>query len=1019
MIKESYRTTELQKQIFEFQKMHINSDAYNLSYLFKLTGSIDSKMLYEAVHTVLNAHGILKMNFNLDNGDLIQKKNHNTIKVDMCSNYKQSNVIEEAKRMSGSPMDMTKDALAEAKIWSGSETYLLLKIHHSVFDALSLDVLLHEIESEYSGLGNSLDESPDFLNHLRLMDQLHSDLPTQNAIDYFQGIFDGAKSLATPNLEMAIDGPAANSSDEIINMNHVINIAESEQVSTFSVMVSIYAFMISQLTYSKRVSMGLPFGNRAKKNMDSVGLFVNTLPFNISVDKKLMFQEYLQQINSEISKLNSFQAMNIMGIQDQLVAGGKELSLNCTMTYYNHFQCLKLPGIEVERIEMPNKYPMFPINLRFEKSGESLIMHSTVIDRYKNIHFGAIFSTVLKQISMNKVLRLSDIHLMTSEKEQHLLSEINHEATSYVFDEKTIVDVFKEMARNYSNKAAVKFKNKTLSYSEVDQISDHLANVFVNKFSESHIVVSLDVQEMLIPLILGVLKAGKTYVPVDNQMPSDRKALIYITLDDFRIIVDEEKVEGYPCNTLQEILDLTSYNSQSKAINLAQPNELAYILFTSGSTGTPKGVKVTHKNIRSLFLATNSKYAFNSNDVWTLFHSYSFDFSIWEIFGALTTGGKLVIVPSDIKMYPDEFRKILELERVSIIAQTPSAFANLMRYEGTQDTHDGLSSIRYIFFGGEYISFNFVKKWLSWYSADKVQLIGVYGVTEAAVFSLVQRLKETDHNDLDYIGKPLMNTHTFVRGINGQMIPKFFLGEIVLCGDGVGTGYYKAQENKNMAFSTQNVQYKMNTFYTNDLGFISNNGSLVFKGRSDKQVKISGHRIELGEVENAMKEFNGCVDAIVVAHNFTDVDIRLVGYFIPKHDIQINSSQMRNFLKSKLQGYMIPQFLIKLDRKPLTVNGKLDIRKLPLPMVGDGKVNTESMTSVEKVINIWERVLNRSDVEEDDAFFDVGGSSLLVTEVYYLILDEFQLDDEVVSMVDLFEYSTPEEIAGFLDTLHK
>lgn len=1009
-----FKATSLQQQIFSFQRINPENAAYNLNYCFKIEGKINIHKFEESVHKTVNSHRSLTSNFVIHGDSLFRQENNSVLKVEV-QNFLESeeeNVFEQITLEANTSTDMESFPLTRVKIyWSPQTTFFYMKVHHSIFDALSLDVILDEIKNEY--LRGGVTEEDIYLDNTLEINQ--SDNIKGEAIQYEKYLFNGEKGFATKNLEFGNTKVIENTSS--IAMNKVEKMARFYGVSTFCIILGVYCYILSQITYSEDVSLGVPFGNRSEKMEKAVGLFVNTLPLKITIKSGESFFEYIFNLDNILSRLKKYQSVDIIGNQNQIFEQNSEFSpINSTITYYNHYQSFSFPDLIVTRIDIKNNNLMFPISIKFEKYHEQLLLHTSVMSLFSEIDFAEIYSQILSQIEDIPDILIGNMRLLSEQQEHKISEEINSKGRDYQFDEKTIIDLFKEAVAANGNKVAVSYENVNITYRELDIISNRLANTLLKRLSNKYVVVSIPLSDKLIPLLLAILKVSKIYVPIDENMPEDRKNLIFDSLEDFNII-GNEKITGENNKfafTLEELIKQSENVPEEKTV-YCNPSDIAYVLFTSGSTGIPKGIKVTHKNIRSLFLATNQEFDFSSNDVWTMFHSYSFDFSLWEIFGPLTTGGKLVIVPSKVKIYPDAFWNILKQNRATIVSQTPSAFANLLRYEASQNTHV-LKDIRYLFLGGEYISYNSIEPWKKFYKDSNMKFVGVYGVTEAAVLSFCREIDDK-YRDVDVLGKPLPNTHAFVRTITGQVAPRGFMGEIVLSGDAVGTGYYNNEEKGKRVFKRENILFRENTFFTNDLAILDKNFELIYVSRADRQVKISGHRIELGEIENVINSYPNCEASIVIPHAFSKNDIRLIGYYIPSEGKVIDKDDFKKFLQTKLQRYMIPQSLLEIEEKPLTINGKLDTSLLMVPDITIPSNNGHTKTSIDRVIEIWGKVVNQETITSDDKFFEVGGSSLLITDVYYRILEEFHLTGKEVSMVDLFEYSTPKEIADFLDGL--
>lgn len=1009
-----FKATPLQQQIFSFQKINPENAAYNLNYCFKIEGKINIHKFEKAVHETVNSHRSLTSNFVIHGDSLFRQENNSALKVEI-QNFLESeekDVLKQITVESNTPVDMESFPLTKVKLYCNSQTtFFYIKVHHSIFDALSLDVILDEIKSKY--LREEGAEEGIYLDSTLEIKQ--ADNIKEEAIQYEKYLFNGEKGFATKNLEF--DNTKAFESTSSISMNKVEKMSRFYGVSTFCIILGVYCYVLSQITYSEEISLGVPFGNRSEKMEKAVGLFVNTLPLKITIKGGESFLEYINRLNNTLSNLKRYQSVDIIGSQNQIFEQSSEfLPINSTITYYNHYQSFSFPDLVVRRIEIKNNNLMFPISIKFEKYHEQLLLHTSVMSLFSEIDFAEIYSQIFSQIEGIPDILIGNLRLLSEPQERKVSEEINSKSRDYRFDGKTVIDLFKQSVAANGNRVAVSYENVNITYRELDIISNRLTNTLLKRLSNKYVVVSIPLSDKLIPLLLAILKAGKIYVPIDKNMPEDRKNLIFDSLEDLNLIGDE-KITGKNNKfsfTLEELVKLSENVPEEKNV-YCKPSDTAYVLFTSGSTGIPKGIQVTHQNIRSLFLAANQEFDFSNNDIWTMFHSYSFDFSLWEIFGPLTTGGKLVIVPSKVKIYPDAFWDILKQNRATVVSQTPSAFANLLRYEASQDTHI-LKNIRYFFLGGEYISYNSIEPWKNFYKDSNLKFIGGYGVTEAAVISFCKEIDDK-HRDVDVIGKPLPNTHVFVRTITGQVAPRGFLGEIVLSGEAVGTGYYNNEEKGRRVFKKENILFKENTFFTNDLAILDKNFEMIYVSRADKQVKISGHRIELGEIENAINSYSNCEASVVIPHAFSKNDVRLIGYYISSEGKIIDKDDLKKFLQTKLQRYMIPQFLLEIEEKPLTINGKLDTSSLPIPDISVSSNNEHIKTSVDRVIDIWEKVVNQENITADDKFFEVGGSSLLITDVYYRILEEFHLTGKEVSMVDLFEYSTPKEIADFLDDL--
>jgi amino acid adenylation domain-containing protein len=529
---------------------------------------------------------------------------------------------------------------------------------------------------------------------------------------------------------------------------------------------------------------------------------------------------------------------------------------------------------------------------------------------------------------------------------------------------------------------------------------------------ERFVLVSLEKNEELIAAILGILKAGKTYIPIDPNSPKERFEYIAHFVREAAIITDRTLPIPFQGKVFEMESLLSRPKEGIKTVNPV-PNDIAYIIFTSGSTGKPKGVEVTHHNVARLFETCNKQFNFTNEDVWTLFHSYAFDFSIWEIFGALLFGGKLIIVPDSTIKSPYEFYQLLKREKVTILNQTPSFFRQLIKVDQREDNPDELS-LRLIIFGGEKLDFKMLQPWIENHSL-KCKLINMYGITETTVHTTYYEIKREDieQGSGSIIGKPLNDLRMYIVNQDLQMVPIGIPGEILVAGDGVSNGYYRQKElTKERFISIQNESEKV--YRTGDLAKYLPDGRIQYLNRIDKQIQLRGFRIELEEIERAINSLSICDTCVLVVHEFSEEDKRLLAYLITKKEVDAN--QIKWQLSKKIPTYMIPSHFIRMDQLPLTINGKIDVQALPKSFILKNDPATAKMNETEKKVwKIWTETIKTEEIDLEENFFDVGGTSLHVTEIYYKVKEEFDL--EGMEIIDLFEYTTIKTLSNYIQVL--
>jgi len=535
-----------------------------------------------------------------------------------------------------------------------------------------------------------------------------------------------------------------------------------------------------------------------------------------------------------------------------------------------------------------------------------------------------------------------------------------------------------------------------LTYRDLNARANRLAHALRQKGVQRNDIVGLAVERNADVAIgiLAILKAGAAYLPLDPDYPRDRLAFV---IDDAkaRLVLASSKVKASLQLEGAECLDIANagngFADRNPEVSSA-PEDLAYVVYTSGSTGKPKGVLVTHANVVRLFTATDPWFAFGPPDVWTLFHSYAFDFSVWELWGALLYGGRLVIVPYSVSRNPAAFRKLLVDERVTILNQTPSAFRQLIQAD--LDEAPAAYALRQIIFGGEALQLKSLEPWIERYGDAKPRLVNMYGITETTVHVTYRPITRADveAGRGSVIGIPIPDLYIRLLDARGQPVPVGDPGEIWVGGAGVANGYLNRPELTTERFVTDpfDTSRSARLYRSGDLARKLPDGDLEYLGRIDSQVKIRGFRIELGEIEARLAECEGVSEVNVIAREDSPGDKRLVAYYAAGANVRPEALRAR--LLANLPEYMVPAAYVRLDRMPLTPNGKLDRKALPAPdsraYALDG-YEAPAGPVEEKLARIWAGVLGLDRIGRNANFFDLGGHSLLAARMLTLIEAEF------------------------------
>jgi amino acid adenylation domain-containing protein len=593
--------------------------------------------------------------------------------------------------------------------------------------------------------------------------------------------------------------------------------------------------------------------------------------------------------------------------------------------------------------------------------------------------------------------------------------------------------IFDQVAARHAERTAVSFSDERLTYRELETQASQLALQLRGLGVGPDVLVGLFVERSAraIVALLAILKAGGAYLPLDPAYPADRVAMIVEDAKPAVLLTEGRLGSRLPAHSAKVIhldeysgksgggidtLFSTDVSGEAPGAPASGPENLAYVIYTSGSTGKPKGVMVTHANVSRLLSATDAWFHFDEHDVWTLFHSLAFDFSVWEIWGCLLRGGTLVVVPFSVSRSPEDFHDLLVREQVTILNQTPSAFYQLMRVDETRAAAD--LALRVVVFGGEALNFSALRPWFARHGDRQPRLINMYGITETTVHVTYREVTASDAagGERSLIGVPIPDLQLYLLGDDRQRVAVDTVGEIFVGGAGVARGYLNRPELSAERFIADpfSAVPGARMYKSGDLARRLADGEVEYLGRGDAQVKIQGFRIELGEVEAAVVGHPGVREARVIAHTDAAGNKRLVAYFVAQAGANPNARELSEFLSASLPPWMLPSVYLPVAIFPLTPNGKVDYAALPAPQAGSVKAESAETSASEleaQVAEVWKAVLQAEHVGLDDNFFDIGGTSLLLVSVHAKLQT---LLTRKIPIADLFGYTTVRALSARL-----
>jgi len=606
---------------------------------------------------------------------------------------------------------------------------------------------------------------------------------------------------------------------------------------------------------------------------------------------------------------------------------------------------------------------------------------------------------LLEDIAQNPGASVGAVRLLTEAERKELVEEYNPAPQSNVVSSlpldggATLHQLFEQQVSRRPEAVALTCEGLSLTYGQVNARANRIARRLTEYGVKPETLVGLclDRTNEIVIAILAILKSGGAYLPIDLAYPPDRLAFMLEDAQAPVLLTQRELTSKLPATKarvlcIEDVLETSSPDRSSEA-NLpltASPDNLAYVIYTSGTTGKPKGSLITHRNVARLFPATESWYRFNEHDSWTLFHSCAFDFSVWEIWGALLYGGRVVVVPFLVSRSPEAFYELLAREKVTVLNQTPSAFRQLIQAEESVGQKE--LALRYVIFGGEALEMQSLRPWFERRGDERPHLVNMYGITETTVHVTYRPLSKDDLNSGSVIGVPIPDLQIYILDENGQLLPIGVPGEMHVGGAGLARGYLRRPELTEQRFIPDHVTGRKGArlYKTGDLARFLPGRDIEYLGRIDHQVKIRGFRIELGEIESVLLQHPAVRSAVVMAREDEPGVKRLAAYLVTSQPAP-EVSVLREHLKKKVPDYMVPAAFVFLDSLPLTASGKVDRKALPVPESQRPQLTRRYIaprTAAEKTLSaVWSKALRVEKVGIEDNFFELGGDSILSIQI--------------------------------------
>ncbi len=1009
-----------QQRLWFIHQYQHGSSQYNMPTAFEVDAGFDVAVANEAMNRLVKRHEILRTVYaQNEDGPIQQIRNDIEFNIqvhDLSLSEPQAREQQLAALISQQrhqSFDLSNDLMVRtvfAKTHDSGRGILLFNVHHIAFDGWSKAIMIEEFATQYRSVAQGVsDNIPplalQYADFAHWQNQQLSAQKIQSSLDYWQTKLQGIPaehSLPRISRAKAQDRPTGALVSAQLNRqcaDKLQQLATTLRMTPFMLLHSALALVLSRHSYSNDIVLGTAVANRTHPSVAPlIGFFVNTLVLRVDTDHSSL-SDYLAHVRQVNLEAQSHQDVPFEYLVSQYHSSRNDAATPLFQIMFsmdtNEQRSLELGQTNIRECPLSEVMAKFDLDINAQINQDGISFDWIYNQNFFTEHYIQTLSehllTVVTAIVETPSAPLAKVPMLSQAEQAHLLYQLNQplEAPAQL---ETIDCCFSAMAQAVPNNIALVFEDQTLSYVQLNQQANRLAHYLQSHKIASNTLVGVCIDRSidLVVAILAILKAGAAYVPLDPDYPDERLRYLIEDAQLKHILVADDRL-----NNLSSEVDFATYHpepslleqfSDAEPIKSAEHNEhsLAYVIYTSGTTGQPKGVMQTHKNLTRLFSATQAEFSFNSQDVWCLFHSTAFDFSVWELWGALMHGGKLVIASKQCTVDTHQFADLCLAHGVTVLNQTPSAFALFTDVLIEQRRQP--QSMRYIIFGGEALKAHHIMPWSQRFGLTQPQLVNMYGITETTVHASFKRLELSDL-DNPSIGTRLNDQSIYLLDEQLNPVPFGAVGEVFIGGAGLAKGYLNRPELTAERFLDNpfalNTTHNARLYRSGDLARRRENGELEYIGRKDRQVKIRGFRIELGEIEYQLSNLESVKAAAVISHTNSTGDQQLVAYVV--YHQQTDNQALKQQLQQRLPQHFMPALIIALDHIPLTKNGKIDTGALPTPEVILEKTSyVAPQNDNERLLaSLWSELLSlpQEKISTDANFFELGGHSLLLVRL--------------------------------------
>lgn len=1030
-----------QQRLWFLHQLDPEGSSYNIPLVVQITGLLSLEALTRSINKVISRHEMMRTVFSEQDGQPWQTiMDHMEINIDLIqideNCIKEETIHQISSQETRKPFDLSKGPLMRALLLKFDDQHhtLIITMHHIITDGWSLGIIIKEIATFYDYFAN---RKPIELPELRIQ---YADFSLwqrrwmqgeklEKELNYWKNYLNGA----APYLELPTDfqRPVVQTSNGSIKkfelgtalINKLSEFGRNEGATLFMVLLAAFKTLLYRYTMQEDIVLGTPVAGRNHPDIENlIGFFVNTLVIRTKITPNLKFCELLKLIKDETLESYSNQDLPF----EKLVEG---LHVERNLQYTPVFQVMfafqnapateaNLHGLKLSPVSIDSKFAQFDLSITlWEEKGQytGTIEYNTDLYLPSTIErMEGHYKSLLECIANNPQQCISDLDMLTNVEFNQVAIEWNKTEKEYP-KESCIVQFFEKQVQKTPENIAVIYEESCLTYKELDKKSSQLANYLIKQGIGTQDIVALYADCSLETAIgvLGILKAGGAYVPLESGYPSERVEYILNDTGARIILTQNSLVRNLPECGLKVVCLDTGWNTvvadekdYSPSNDVHKAENLVCVIYTSGTTGKPKGVMIENKSMVNLISSFISSYNAGKNDRILPLTSVASASFAGEIFPIICAGGTLVLANKLSFLNFEMLMDLISSNKVTIISTVPSVIAR-MNSENIK-----LPGLRLILSGGEPLLPSNINNLI-----QSTTIVNGYGLTETTICSTFQILNPSNYNiyPVVSIGKPIINNRIYILDRNLKLVPIGCPGEIYISGDGLAKGYLNNPELTAQRFIQNPYLPDEKMYKTGDFASWLPDGNIKYIGRMDKQVKIRGYRIEVEEVENRINQHPNVENSFVMVREDIPGDKRLIAYMVLRDDMDAAGIQIRNWLVDRLPEYMIPSSFMILDKLPLNSNCKVDVNMLPIPGRDRPNLNNSfemPKTEIEqKIADIWKEVLNIDSVGVKDNFFDLGGHSLMITQVHSKLRKSIEKE---ITIIDLFRYPTIKLLADYI-----